>query len=110
MDNNPLPDNNKKWKLKLHEIIYEADTPNGKLFDILLLILILASILLVMLESVKEIDLQYHFWLNVGEWIVTILFTIEYIARIVSVKKPGVNNNAPLNNKATPSNIAIAGN
>jgi len=88
MDNTPLPDNNKKWKLKLHEIIYEADTPNGKLFDILLLILILASILLVMLESVKEIDLQYHFWLNVGEWIVTILFTIEYIARIVSVKKP----------------------
>ena len=44
----------KGWKAKLHEIIYEADTPAGKLFDVVLLILILASILLVMLESVTE--------------------------------------------------------
>jgi len=76
------------WKSKLHEIIYEADTPAGKLFDVVLLIFILASIILVMLESVKSIDAKYHDLLNIGEWIVTILFTIEYIARIVSVKKP----------------------
>ncbi len=78
----------KDWKYRLHEIIYEADTPAGKLFDVVLLIFILASILLVMLESVKSIDAKYHDWLNIGEWIVTILFTVEYIARIVSVKKP----------------------
>ncbi len=76
------------WKVKLHEIIYEADTPAGKLFDIVLLITIIASIVLVMLESVKSIDSKYHDILNISEWIITILFSIEYIARIITVKKP----------------------
>ena len=79
---------NRNWKAKLHEIIYEADTPSGKLFDVVLLIFILASILLVMLESVSSIDKKYHDLLNIGEWIVTLLFTLEYIARIIAVKKP----------------------
>lgn len=79
---------NSKWKDKLHEIIYEADTPAGKLFDIVLLFVIIASIILVMLESVKSIDVKYHDLLNFSEWIITILFSIEYIARIISVKKP----------------------
>ena len=79
---------NKNWKDKLHEIIYEADTPAGKLFDVVLLIAILASIVLVMLESVKSIDLKYHNLLNISEWIITILFSIEYIARIITVNKP----------------------
>jgi len=78
----------RNWKVKLHEIIYEADTPAGKLFDVILLITILASIVLVMLESVKSIDSKYHDILNISEWIITILFSIEYIARIISVKKP----------------------
>jgi voltage-gated potassium channel len=76
------------WKTRLHEIIYEADTPAGKLFDIVLLIAILASIVLVMLESVKSIDAKFHNTLNIAEWIITILFSIEYIARIITVKKP----------------------
>lgn len=75
-------------QLKLHEIIYEADTPAGKLFDIVLLILILFSVALVALESVTSIDAQYHELINIAEWGVTILFTIEYILRIVCVKKP----------------------
>ncbi|MCB4809391.1 ion transporter [Tamlana sp. 62-3] len=78
----------KNWKKQLHEIIYEADTPAGKLFDVVLLIVILASILLVMLESVKSIDNKYHDFLNISEWVITILFTIEYIARIITVNKP----------------------
>ena len=49
----------KNWRHKVHEIIYEADTPAGKFFDILLLIVILVSILLVMLESVESIESQY---------------------------------------------------
>lgn len=73
---------------KLHEIIYEADTPMGKLFDVVLLILILASIILVMLESVTSIDNKYHNILYIGEWIITVFFTIEYILRIITVKKP----------------------
>lgn len=76
------------WKRKLHEIIYEADTPMGKIFDIVLLILILASVALVMLESVKSLDVKYHNFFEIGEWVITIFFTIEYFARIVTVKKP----------------------
>lgn len=78
----------KDWKERLHEIIYEADTKEGKLFDIILLVAIIASIVLVMLESIQSIDSKYHDLLNIGEWIITILFTIEYILRIISIKKP----------------------
>lgn len=76
------------WKNKLHEVIYEADTPAGKLFDVVLLFFILASILLVMLESVNTIDAKYHKLLYYGEWIVTLLFSLEYMARIITVQKP----------------------
>ncbi len=76
------------WKNKLHEIIYEADTPSGKLFDVVLLIFILLSIVLVMLESVDYIGNKYYGILNILEWIITILFTFEYIARIICVNKP----------------------
>ncbi len=78
----------KNWKAKLHEIIYEADTPKGKWFDIILFALIILSVILVMLESVKEIDLKYHNLLTALEWIITIFFTVEYIARVISIKKP----------------------
>ena len=76
------------WRHKLHEVLYEADTPIGKLFSIILFITILASIVLVMLESVESFDSKYHNFLNISEWVITILFSIEYIARIVAVKKP----------------------
>lgn len=78
----------KNWRVKLHDIIYEADTRAGKLFDILLLIAILASILFVMLESVESIDTKFHRFLNISEWVITIIFSIEYVARIISVKQP----------------------
>ena len=76
------------WRAKVHEIIYEADTPAGKLFDIILLVAIIASILLVMLESIESLDNEYHTFFDVSEWVITILFSIEYILRIISVKKP----------------------
>ncbi len=79
---------NNSWKEKLHEIIYEADTPAGKWFDITLLFLIIASIAVVMLESVTEINLLYKTQLNIAEWVITVLFTLEYIARIITIKKP----------------------
>ena len=78
----------KDWRTKLYEIIYEADTPAGKWFDIALLVLILASIVIVMLESVETIRIEYAQLLSVSEWIITILFTFEYIARIITIKKP----------------------
>lgn len=81
-------DSTSPWRRKLHDIIYEADTPAGKLFDVVLLILILASIALVMLESVKSFDARFHDYFEIGEWIITIFFTLEYFARIVTIKKP----------------------
>ena len=76
------------WRSKLHEVIYEADTRAGKVFDIILLIAIAASIVLVMLESVSYINDEYNNILNISEWVITILFSLEYIARIIAVKKP----------------------
>ena len=80
--------NKPSLKHRLHEIIYEADTRSGKLFDVILLIAILASILFVMLESVQSIDEKYGSFLDVAEWVITILFSLEYMLRIVTVKKP----------------------
>ena len=71
----------KSWQHKMHEVIYEADTKAGKLFDVILLIAILASILFVMLESVESINDTYGTFLNIGEWVITILFSIEYILK-----------------------------
>ncbi len=76
------------WRHKLHEIIYGTHTPAGRLFDIILLVVILYSIIVVMLESVPDINARYHGFLDISEWIVTILFTIEYILRIICIKKP----------------------
>jgi voltage-gated potassium channel len=78
----------KPWQRKLHEVIYEADTPAGKLFDLILLFVIVVSVILVMLESVASIDAQYGQLFDTLEWFVTILFTFEYVARIVSVRRP----------------------
>jgi len=78
----------KKWKHKLHEVIFEADTPQGKFFDVVLLITILLSVVLVALESVSTIDAKYHSLLDWAEWIITVLFSLEYILRILSVTRP----------------------
>jgi voltage-gated potassium channel len=78
----------KPWQNKMHEVIYEADTPAGKLFDIILLIVIVISITVVMLESVPSISVKYGDNLIVLEWILTILFSIEYIARLSCIGSP----------------------
>lgn len=78
-----------QWREKMHEVIFEADTPMGKAFDVALLIAIIISVFAVMMDSVKEAHDQYSGLLDTIEWVFTILFTIEYIARIVSVGRPG---------------------
>ncbi|MDE0722330.1 MAG: ion transporter [Flavobacteriales bacterium] len=72
---------------RLHEVIFEADTPMGKLFDVILLIAILLSVGVVMLESVPEIGLEFAKPLRIAEYVFTVLFTIEYVLRLISVKK-----------------------
>jgi len=82
----PRPD--PPLRAKLHEIIFEADTITGKVFDIFLLIFIFVSVLAVMLDSVSDINAHYGSALRAGEWFFTILFTIEYFLRLYSVGKP----------------------
>ena len=82
------PNKTASWRSRIHEVIYEADTPSGKTFDVILLILIVLSIVFVMMESVESIDAKYHDELYIGEWIITVFFSIEYILRIISIKRP----------------------
>ncbi|MCA4809407.1 ion transporter [Empedobacter stercoris] len=79
-------DEEKKLKQKIFDIIFEADTPYGKLFDISLLFLILTSVGLVMLESIPAINARHHTVLITLEWFLTCLFTLEYLLRIYCVK------------------------
>ena len=78
----------KTSKDKLYDIIFEADTPLGKVFDVVLLIAILLSILSVLLESVETINQEYGVYIRIFEWFITGLFTIEFIARLYVVHKP----------------------
>jgi voltage-gated potassium channel len=82
------PSDKSPWRHKLHEVIFEADTPAGKRFDVALLWVIVISVLAVMLESVSEIRAEWGTELVFIEWTCTILFTIEYVARLLAVKKP----------------------
>ncbi len=77
-----------EWKRKMHEIIFEADTPKGKLFDVVLLWAILASVIAVMLETVDSIKTAHRDFLIILEWVFTILFSIEYVLRLISINKP----------------------
>ena len=76
------------WRFRLHEIIYEADTPFGKRFDIFLIWAIVFSVLAVMLESVADIRVMWSAELRVLEWVFTFLFTVEYVLRILCVHRP----------------------
>jgi voltage-gated potassium channel len=82
------PKKQENWKDRLHEIIFEADTFWGKTFDVVLLVAILLSVIAVMLESVDEIRAEYGMTLLTIEWVFTILFTIEFIARLLVVNRP----------------------
>ncbi|MEN8907139.1 MAG: ion transporter [Clostridiales bacterium] len=88
--NNEKNSNNKNriinpLRLKLHEVIFEAETKAGKTFDVILLWIIVFSIITVMLESVQEIESDYGNYLRIIEWTFTIIFTIEYFLRIISI-------------------------
>lgn len=74
-------------RAKIHRIIFEADTPTGKVFDIVLITAIILSVAIVMLDSVKEYHSIYGELFYQLEWAFTILFTFEYALRIISVQK-----------------------
>lgn len=76
------------WRRRLHEIVFESDTRAGKAFDLMLICLILLSILVVILESVKSVREEYGETLLIIEWFFTILFSVEYVLRLISVRRP----------------------
>ncbi len=75
-------------RARLNQIIFGADTPLGKAFDIVLIVSILASVVVVMLDSIKSLDANYGQLFDLLEWGFTILFTIEYILRLSCVGRP----------------------
>lgn len=76
------------WRDTLYRVIFEADTPTGKLFDIVLVLSIIVSVLAVMLDSVGFIHARWEKELVFLEWLFTIVFTLEYLARLISAHKP----------------------
>jgi len=75
-------------KKRIYNIMFKADTKSGLAFDILLLVFILLSVLLVMLESVDGMNAKYGEYFDIAEWVITIMFSIEYLLRIFVSKKP----------------------
>lgn len=76
------------WRLRLYQVIYESDTPAGRLFDQVIVAAILVSVVVVMIDSVQAWHVRHRATFEVAEWFFTLLFTVEYIARLASVDRP----------------------
>lgn len=77
-----------KFRSQAYIIIYGTNTVSGKLFDLILLGLILLSVFLTMMETVAGFEAKFHDERIIIEWVITIFFTIEYILRIITINKP----------------------
>ena len=84
-DNIPVKEN---WRKKLYIIIFEAETRLGKLFDVILIAAISLSVLVVMLDSMAEIRAEYGYALRITEWVFTVLFSVEFVLRLICVRQP----------------------
>ncbi|MDH5719949.1 MAG: ion transporter [Spirochaetia bacterium] len=87
MQKKPSKEQTKSLRFKIHELIFEADTRSGKLFEFFLFFSIIISVIVVSLESVEDFQKEHAEILRGLEWFFTILFTIEYVLRIISVKR-----------------------
>ncbi|HUG13201.1 MAG TPA: ion transporter [Opitutaceae bacterium] len=87
-DTIPAPVKDSPWREKLHEVIFEAETPTGRAFDIAILWAICLSVVAVSLESVASIRAEHGTALRVSEWVFTGLFTVEYVVRLAAVRRP----------------------
>jgi len=76
------------WRLRLYTIVFQSDTAAGKLFDCIVIAAIVLSVVAVMADSVESVARRHGTLLNAAEWVFTILFTIEYIARIACIDRP----------------------
>lgn len=76
------------WRLQVYTVIFEADTRAGRLFDQLLIAVILTSVAVVAADSVHSINVRFHRELTLAEWFFTLIFTVEYLARLACVRRP----------------------
>ena len=76
------------WRLTLYRVIFESDTPAGRRFDVVLVVLILASVATVIVDSVFADDVAWRGGLQALEWLFTIVFTLEYLLRLICVRRP----------------------
>ncbi len=76
------------WRLRLYTVIFEADTRAGRLFDLTLIWLIIASVAVVVLDSMASVHARHAQWLVALEWAFTVAFTLEYVARLICVRNP----------------------
>ena len=76
------------WRLRLYTVIFESDTPAGRAFDMALILVILASVTVVILDSVQSLTARYEALFDVLEWAFTILFSIEYVLRLACIRHP----------------------
>jgi len=83
-----MEENQAVWKTKVHDIIFGHETPAGKAFDLILLFAIISSVAVLMLDSIEELNKEYGALLNGLEWMFTGFFTIEYILRVMTAKRP----------------------
>ena len=76
------------WRSKIFKIIYHADTPAGKWFDIMLIVFILISVLTIILDSVEKLHIDHGEFFYILEWFFTVVFTLEYFLRLICIRKP----------------------
>ncbi|WP_338766699.1 ion transporter [Massilia sp. METH4] len=76
------------WREELYEVIFESHTRKGQIFDLVLIGAIVLSVVTVVLTSIESVAKSYGHWLFISEWIFTFLFTVEYIGRLLCVRRP----------------------
>jgi voltage-gated potassium channel len=75
------------WRRRMHEVIFESETPEGRLFDKVIVVAILVSVAVVVLDSVRGLNARHPLAFDAAEWFFTAVFTVEYLARLASVQK-----------------------
>lgn len=88
-DSHPVFSKRPRWRCETHRIIFGNLTRAGRLFDLILIGVILASVVVVMLESVQDFDVRARSLLWTLEWVFTVLFTIEYVLRLIAAERAG---------------------
>jgi voltage-gated potassium channel len=82
------PADHPRWKARTYEVIFLAGTPAGKLFDVVLILAIIVSVAVVMLDSVESIAATHRQSFRIAEWVFTLLFSVEYVLRLLTVRRP----------------------